>query len=98
MRFSSLEFLIGEAARNIRRNGLMSVAALVTVARGNDAGRIGVVDVATGRLQEYGSGAGPRYAPGRLKQWLGQLTRNYPQAMDLFNQVRRESDCTRIDA
>ncbi len=32
MRFSSLEFLIGEAARNIRRNGLMSVAALITVA------------------------------------------------------------------
>ncbi len=39
----------------------------------------------------------PRYAPGRLKQWLGQLTRNYPQAMELFNQVRRESDCERID-
>ena len=31
MRFSSLEFLVGEAARNIRRNGLMSVAALATV-------------------------------------------------------------------
>jgi cell division transport system permease protein len=30
--FSSLEFLIGEAARNIRRNGLMSLAALATVA------------------------------------------------------------------
>ena len=32
MRFSSLEFLIGEAARNIRRNGMMSLAALATVA------------------------------------------------------------------
>jgi len=39
----------------------------------------------------------PRYAPGRLKQWLGQLTRNYPQAMELFSQIRRESDCVRID-
>ncbi|WP_137885396.1 tRNA-dihydrouridine synthase [Pseudomonas sp. 2FE] len=40
----------------------------------------------------------PRYAPGRLKQWLGQLTRNYPQAVELFNAVRRESSCERIDA
>ena len=32
MRFSSLEFLVGEAARNIRRNGMMSLAALATVA------------------------------------------------------------------
>ncbi|MGH8436491.1 MAG: tRNA dihydrouridine synthase [Pseudomonas sp.] len=40
----------------------------------------------------------PRYAPGRLKQWLGQLTRNYPEAVELFNAVRRESCCERIDA
>ncbi len=40
----------------------------------------------------------PRYAPGRLKQWLGMLTRNYPQAAELFAEVRRESDCARLDA
>ncbi len=39
----------------------------------------------------------PRYAPGRLKQWLGMLTRSYPEAAALFAQVRRESDCTLID-
>lgn len=40
----------------------------------------------------------PRYAPGRLKQWLALLTRNYPEAVALFAQVRRENDCARIDA
>jgi tRNA-dihydrouridine synthase C len=40
----------------------------------------------------------PRYAPGRLKQWLALLTRTYPQATELFNLLRRESDCSRIDA
>ncbi len=40
----------------------------------------------------------PRYAPGRLKQWLGMLTRSYPEAMTLFAQVRVEHDCTRLDA
>lgn len=40
----------------------------------------------------------PRFAPGRLKQWLALLTRNYPEATVLFNQIRRESDCLRIDA
>ena len=40
----------------------------------------------------------PRYAPGRLKQWLAMLTRSYPQAVELFSQLRRESDCRRIDA
>jgi tRNA-dihydrouridine synthase C len=40
----------------------------------------------------------PRYAPGRLKQWLALLTRNYPEAMQLFALVRREIDCARIDA
>ncbi|MDT3720445.1 tRNA dihydrouridine synthase [Pseudomonas oryzihabitans] len=39
----------------------------------------------------------PRYAPGRLKQWLGMLTRSYPEAVALFAQVRRESDCALID-
>lgn len=39
----------------------------------------------------------PRYAPGRLKQWLGMLTRSYPEAMELFVQVRREHDCEAID-
>ncbi|ARU89121.1 tRNA-dihydrouridine synthase [Pseudomonas sp. M30-35] len=40
----------------------------------------------------------PRFAPGRLKQWLALLTRNYPEATLLFNQLRRENDCVRIDA
>src|SRR5690606_12948230 len=40
----------------------------------------------------------PRYAPGRLKQWLSMLTRSYPQAVALFAQVRRENDCERLDA
>ncbi|WP_413043924.1 tRNA dihydrouridine synthase [Pseudomonas sp. YJ42] len=40
----------------------------------------------------------PRYAPGRLKQWLSMLTRSYPQAVSLFAQLRRENDCERLDA
>lgn len=40
----------------------------------------------------------PRYAPGRLKQWLGMLTRSYPEAAALFADVRREHDCERLDA
>lgn len=40
----------------------------------------------------------PRYAPGRLKQWLGMLTRSYPEAVTLFEQVRREENCERIEA
>ncbi|HWU68177.1 MAG TPA: tRNA-dihydrouridine synthase [Stenotrophobium sp.] len=39
----------------------------------------------------------PVYAPGRLKQWLAWLSRNYPQATALFAQVRRETDCFEID-
>ncbi|WP_462379082.1 tRNA dihydrouridine synthase [Pseudomonas sp. Marseille-QA0892] len=39
----------------------------------------------------------PRYAPGRLKQWLGMLTRTYPEAVALFAAIRRESDCEVID-
>ncbi|AHL76045.1 tRNA-dihydrouridine synthase C [Stutzerimonas stutzeri] len=40
----------------------------------------------------------PRYAPGRLKQWLSMLTRSYPQAVSLFAELRRENDCERLDA
>ncbi len=40
----------------------------------------------------------PRYAPGRLKQWLAMLTRSYPEAVLLFAEIRRENDCERIDA
>lgn len=40
----------------------------------------------------------PRYAPGRLKQWISMLTRTYPEAVALFAQLRRENDCERIDA
>ena len=39
----------------------------------------------------------PRYAPGRLKQWLALLTRNYPRAVTLFAQLRTENDCERLD-
>ena len=38
-----------------------------------------------------------RSAPGRLKQWLGMLTRTYPEAMALFVALRRELDLERID-
>lgn len=38
----------------------------------------------------------PRYAPGRLKQWVAMLTRSYPEATVLFDQLRRETDCARI--
>jgi tRNA-dihydrouridine synthase C len=40
---------------------------------------------------------GPRYAPGRLKQWLRALARNYPEAAALFQETRRETDCARLD-
>ena len=39
----------------------------------------------------------PRSAPGRLKQWLGLLTRNYPEAQQLFSQLRKVTDCAVID-
>lgn len=39
----------------------------------------------------------PRYAPGRLKQWLNWLGRSYPQAAALFVAVRRENDCAVLD-
>ncbi|MFR0674431.1 tRNA dihydrouridine synthase [Enterobacterales bacterium AW_CKDN230030176-1A_HGKHYDSX7] len=40
----------------------------------------------------------PRYAPGRMKQWVAMLTRNYPEAVALFAELRRESECARISA
>ncbi len=40
----------------------------------------------------------PRFAPGRLKQWLHALTRGYPQAEALFASIRRERECPPIDA
>jgi len=40
---------------------------------------------------------GPGYAPGRLKQWLRALARNYPEADALFQLTRRETDCLRLD-
>ncbi len=39
----------------------------------------------------------PRYAPGRLKQWLAMLMRSYPEAAALFGSIRRENDCGLID-
>ena len=38
----------------------------------------------------------PRSAPGRLKQWLAMLTRNYPEATQLFTALRRETDCDAV--
>jgi tRNA-dihydrouridine synthase C len=38
----------------------------------------------------------PRYAPGRLKQWVAMLTRTYPGAVTLFQALRQETDCARI--
>lgn len=38
----------------------------------------------------------PRSAPGRLKQWLAMLTRNYPEATELFTALRRETDCDAV--
>lgn len=40
----------------------------------------------------------PRHAPGRLKQWLNLLRRNYPQAEALFNAVRPALDPRAISA
>ena len=40
----------------------------------------------------------PRYAPGRMKQWVAMLTRGYPEAVTLFAELRREDDCQRISA
>lgn len=39
----------------------------------------------------------PRHAPGRLKQWLSMLMRNYPEAGMFFQHIRRETDSGQID-
>ncbi|MEP7384264.1 MAG: protein kinase, partial [Gemmatimonadota bacterium] len=41
-------------------------AALVTIARGDDAGHVGVLDLTNGHLREFATGAGARYAAGQL--------------------------------
>lgn len=40
----------------------------------------------------------PAYAPGRIKQWVSLMQRNYPEAVTLFAALRREQDCARITA
>jgi tRNA-dihydrouridine synthase C len=40
----------------------------------------------------------PLRAPGRLKQWLHWLTRNYEEAAALWLHVRSEHDCYKLDA
>lgn len=40
----------------------------------------------------------PRHAPGRIKQWLKWLGRNYAQADGLFTRLRKELDPCVIDA
>lgn len=42
--------------------------------------------------------ASPRHAPGRLKQWLLWLAKHYPEAATLFDTLRREESCERIEA
>ncbi len=37
-----------------------------------------------------------KQAPGRLKQWLAMLTRNYPQAVELFTALRRETGLEQV--
>lgn len=39
----------------------------------------------------------PQHAPGRLKQWLSMLMRNYPEAGSFFQAIRRETDSVQID-
>ncbi len=39
----------------------------------------------------------PRQAPGRIKQWLNLLRRNYPQGESLFQQFRLLREATEID-
>lgn len=39
-----------------------------------------------------------RHAPGRLKQWLGFLARNYPEAQLMFDQVRRQTCADTLQA
>ena len=39
----------------------------------------------------------PRHAPGRIKQWLNLLRRNYPQGELLFQQLRALRDAAEID-
>jgi tRNA-dihydrouridine synthase C len=37
-----------------------------------------------------------RQSPGRLKQWLAMLTRNYPEAVALFTVLRRETELDQV--
>ena len=70
-------------------------AALVTVARGDDAGHVAVVDLTNGRLQEFAVGAGARYAAGQVvfARRGGELFR---QPFDL-DALRPTSDVVRIE-
>ena len=47
----------------------------------------------TGLLIQYSGyeiyGDKGRYYPNRIKQWCGYLKRQYPQAEQLFNDIRR---------
>ena len=38
-----------------------------------------------------------RHSPGRIKQWLSLMTRTYPQARELFDQVRRNTCAESIE-
>lgn len=38
-----------------------------------------------------------RHSPGRIKQWLSLMTRQYPEAAELFARIRREVDAELIE-
>ena len=38
-----------------------------------------------------------RHAPGRLKQWLNLLRRNFPPAESLYGEIRALKDCTAVE-
>jgi len=67
---------------------------------GRDAAPMGWADIVP-LLQDFWRQVrlklSPRFAPGRLKQWLNWLGRSYPEAATLFVAVRREGDCARLD-
>jgi tRNA-dihydrouridine synthase C len=40
----------------------------------------------------------PTQSPGRLKQWLGMMQRNYPQAELLFREIRAARRAAEVSA
>jgi serine/threonine-protein kinase len=57
-------------------------AALVTATRDYTAGRVGVLDLASGRVRQFGAGAGARYVAGTIV-FVGRGGELYRQRFDL---------------